>query len=275
MRQAGGMTVSFQPAGARVILPGFSLADTLECGQCFRWRMLSPGCYEGIAGGRRLALSQQGEELLFKGVGPDDFPFWREYFDLDTDYSVFIGNFYADETLRRACKAAAGIRILRQEPWEALCSFIISQNNNIPRIKGIVGRLCEQFGQPIEGGFAFPTPERLADETAETLAPLKAGFRAKYILDAAKKVSSGEVPLHKLAGMPLDDARAALTSICGVGPKVAECALLYGSHRLEAFPVDTWIKKVLAEYYPEGFPDAIAPRGVAQQFLFFFVRTAK
>lgn len=269
------MTISFQSEGTRVILPGFSLADTLECGQCFRWRMLQPNCYEGIANGRRLIISQQGEELLFKDVGPNEFPFWRDYFDLDTDYSAFIENFCTDETLRLACRAAGGIRILRQEPWEALCSFIISQNNNIPRIKAIADRLCVQFGQPIAGGFAFPTPERLASETPETLAPLKAGFRAKYILDAARKVTSGEVPLQKLAAMPLDEARRLLMSICGVGPKVAECALLYGCHRLDAFPVDTWIKKVLAQYYPEGFPDVITPRGVAQQFLFFFIRTAK
>ena len=262
----------FSPEGARVTLKGFSLADTLDCGQCFRWEQNPDGSFSGMAEGRALTIRQQGDELLLCGVGEADFPFWRRYFDLDADYGAMIRCFPADETLQRACGQAGGIRLLRQEPWEALCSFIISQNNNIPRIKGIIGRLCEQFGQPVPGGFAFPRPEELADRTVEELAPLRAGFRAKYILDAAEKAASGVLLLARLETAPLEEARQALQTIRGVGPKVAECALLYGFHRLDAFPVDTWIKKVLARYYPGGFPDCGGYEGLAQQFLFHYIR---
>lgn len=273
MVQTDSLTVSFLPEGARITLPGFSLADTLDCGQCFRWEALPAGGFRGIVSGRALTASQEGESLLLHGVTEEDFPFWSRYFDLETDYASMAAVFSKDPTLEKACRAAGGIRLLRQDPWEALCCFIISQNNNIPRIKGIVSRLCEQFGEPLAEGFAFPRPEALAGRTAEELSPLRAGFRAKYILDAAEKAASGALPLTDLETMPMDEARALLTTIHGVGPKVAECALLYGLHRLEAFPVDTWIKKALARYYPDGFPPFAEPRGVAQQFLFHYIRT--
>lgn len=247
----------------------FSLRDTLGCGQCFRWDEREDGSFSGIVGGRRVIARQDGGSVVLDG-GEEEF--WRRYFDLETDYGALIEKFSADPTLKLACEKAGGIRLLRQEPWETLCSFIISQNNNIPRIKGIIGRLCETFGEEIEGGFAFPSPEVLAGRTVEELAPLRAGFRAKYILDAAEKVADGRLDLQALESMPLEEARAQLMTIQGVGPKVAECALLYGLHRLEAFPVDTWIKKALARYYPEGFPELAEPRGVAQQFLFHYIR---
>ena len=144
--------------------------------------------------------------------------------------------------MAKACKFASGIRLLRQDSWEVLCSFIISQNNNIPRIKGIISRLCEHYQ-------GFPTPQELANENIDSLSFLRAGFRAKYILDASRLVASGELDLDKVAIMPIDDARKALMTIKGVGPKVAECALLFGMYRTEAFPIDVWIKRVLEEYY--------------------------
>lgn len=272
MGQTDQLAVSHLPQGTLVNLPGFSLKDTLDCGQCFRWECLPDGSFHGIVSGRELTVSQRPEGVLFHRTGQEDFPFWRRYFDLDTDYAAMALLFSQDETLRLACERAGGIRLLRQDPWEALCSFIISQNNNIPRIKGIVSRLCEGFGDPVEGGFSFPSPEVLARCSLEDLAPLRAGFRAKYILDAAQKAASGALPLDQLETLPLPQAREALMTVHGVGPKVAECALLYGFHRLEAFPVDTWIKKALARYYPGGFPAFAEPRGVAQQFLFHYIR---
>ncbi|MGI5896643.1 MAG: DNA-3-methyladenine glycosylase family protein [Oscillospiraceae bacterium] len=253
---------------------GFSLKDTLDCGQSFRWEETN-GIFSGVAFGRALTIAQQEDKLLLYGVGPDELPFWREYFDLDGDYSRLQELYLTDPVLEQACRFAGGITLLRQEPWEALCSFIISQNNNIPRIKGIVKRLCESFGAPVGPGIhAFPVPEQIAGLQLDDLAPLRAGFRAKYILDAAQKVADGTVDLEAARTLPLEQARAHLMQIMGVGPKVAECALLYGLHRLEAFPVDVWMKRVLERFYPNGFPPVECP-GVAQQYLFHSVRCGK
>ena len=155
-----------------------------------------------------------------------------------------------------------------------MCSFIISQNNNIPRIKGIIERLCTFFGEDLGGGdFSFPSAERLAVLSEQDLAPIRSGFRAKYILDAARRVASGETELEKVAAMPIDEARAELQKIKGVGPKVAECALLYGFGRAEAFPVDVWVKRIMQELYPEGLPACTENvEGIAQQYLFHWRR---
>ncbi len=258
-----------------ITLPHFDLARTLDCGQAFRWGRLADGAFHGVAFGRPLTVRQAGDRLFFSCGQADFEEIWCHYFDLDRDYDALCESFRADPVMRRALAACPGIRVLRQEPWEALCSFIISQNNHIPRIKGIIGRLCETFGEPLGGGdFAFPSPERLAALTVSDLAPLRAGFRAGYILDAARKTASGEVRLESLSAMPLEQARAVLQQIRGVGPKVAECALLYGCGRTDAFPVDVWMKRVLAECYPEGLPACMqGNEGIAQQYLFEWRRT--
>lgn len=198
---------------------------------------------------------------------------WAPYFDLERDYSAVCRTLASDPVLVSAIAFAPGLHLLRQEPWEALCSFILSQNNNIPRIRGIIARLCALFGEPVDGGFAFPVPERLAELTENDLAPIRSGFRAKYVLDAAQRVASGQLDLGALSGMPLEEARAALRTIRGVGPKVAECALLYGCGRVECFPVDVWIRRVLDCLYPQGFPAGFGPiAGIAQQYLFHYAR---
>lgn len=274
------MTIKEQNGGILVRLRNFSLADTLDCGQCFRWETEDGFTFRGCHAGHFLTVTQQptadhGEtELFFHHTTREKFEtVWRPYFDLDTDYETMQQVFRNDPTLSLACDYAGGIRILRQEPWEALCSFIISQNNNIPRIKGIIARLCESFGERTEGGYTFPRPERIALLSLDDLSPLRAGFRAKYILDAAQKIAAGAIDLPSVAAMPIDEARQVLRTIHGVGPKVAECALLFGFYRREAFPIDTWIKKVLNVYYPGGFPDfAVPDGGVAQQYLFHYVR---
>lgn len=156
---------------------------------------------------------------------------------------------------------------MRQDSWECLISFIISQNNNIPRIKGIIDRLCGMYGG------RFPEAGELSEETPESLEPLRSGFRAKYICDAAVKTASGVTDLAGIAAMPIEDARTELKKISGVGPKVAECVLLFGMHRTDAFPVDVWIKRVLSEYYPNGFPEYLKENaGIAQQYLFHYIR---
>ena len=249
------------------------LALTLDCGQCFRWTE-SGGVFSGIVCGRSITARQLPDGIELGNISEGDEQFWEDYFDISLDYGALTAQFSADETLKTACTAAAGIRILRQEPFETLISFIISQNNNIPRIKGIISRLCEGFGERLhDGGYAFPTAERLASLREEDLAPLRAGFRARYILDAARKVHSGEVSLDGVSRAGSDEAREMLRKIVGVGDKVADCTLLFGFHKLDVFPKDVWIKRALAEYSPDGLPECIKGyEGVAQQFLFEYTR---
>lgn len=250
----------------------FSLADTLNCGQCFRWDECPDGAFEGIVEGRFARVRQTPRGLELEGDGGEEF--WGDYFDIKTSYAAVRARLCGDKTLAEAAAFAPGIRVLRQYPWETLCSFIISQNNNIKRIRGIVARMCECFGEKLPGGgYAFPKPESLAGLTADDLAPLRSGFRAWYILDAASKAASGEIDLAKVALMPLDEARAELQKIKGVGPKVAECALLYGFGRGECFPLDVWMKRAMKELFPEGLPECAKENaGIAQQYIFHFAR---
>lgn len=251
----------------------FDLDETLDCGQAFRWTKVESGydcTYEGCFLNDSLRISQlRPGEFVFHDTTEEKFlAKWVDYFDFNTNYSELKRCFSEDETLSKACSFAGGIRLLRQDSWECLISFIISQNNNIPRIKGIIGRLCDNYGG------IFPTARQLSSETPDSLAYLRSGFRAKYICDAASRVDSGASPLAEIAEMPIDTARAALKEIKGVGPKVAECVLLFGMHRTEAFPVDVWIKRVLEQYYPDGFPDFAAQNaGIAQQYLFHYIRS--
>ncbi len=272
-------TVPFNNSPEKGRLPcavPFDLAQTLDCGQAFRWREVSPGRWEGVAFGKVLALEQQGEQVWFLCTQEDLEATWQAYFDLGVDYgSKRAALSQMSPALKEAADFAPGIRILRQEPWEALCSFIISQNNHIPRIKGIIERLCVQLGEPIPGtGWAaFPAPERLAACTLEDLAPLRAGFRAKYLLDAARKVVSGEVDLEKVAASPVEEGRQELQKIFGVGPKVAECALLYGFHKTQCFPLDVWMKRAMATLLPGHSPQEFGENaGLAQQYLFHYSR---
>ena len=247
---------------------------TFGCGQCFRWERQADGSWSGIVYAHALTVRANGTGIFIEGVGEAEADLISGYFDLDRDYSAIASRLCCDPALAAAVAFAPGIRILRQEPWEALCSFIISQNNNIPRIKGIVSRLCTQFGEQIgDALYAFPSVERIAALTEDDLAPLRSGFRAAYIIDGARRVASGEIPLDALSTMPLDEARSALMKIKGVGPKVADCALLFGSGRFDAFPVDVWVRRVLARFYPDGFPQHLACYGgLAQQYLFHYAR---
>lgn len=248
------------------------LDETLDCGQAFRWVKIPSDyecTYEGYFLNDKLTVSQTKKgEFIFHNTNEKNFlEKWVNYFDFNTDYSELKRCFSEDKTLAAACSFAGGIRLLRQNSWECLISFIISQNNNIPRIKGIIQRLCGNYGGN------FPDTSQLSKETADSLGYLRSGFRAKYIADAAEKVNSGACDLKSIAEMPIDEARTALKNIKGVGPKVAECVLLFGMHRTEAFPVDVWIKRVLNQYYPDGFPDfAKANGGIAQQYLFHYIR---
>lgn len=252
-----------------------NIALTLDCGQAFRWEEREQGVWHGVVRGRAVDISQQGSEITVSGdVRDGDEKLWTDYFDLERDYGAICEELKSDKWLKTAIDEYSGIRILRQDSWEALCSFIISQNNNIPRIKGIIQRLCANFGEDLgNGDYSFPEAETIAKCSVEDLAPLRSGFRAKYIIDAARKVSDGTVNLNKLADCDMDEARNELIQIKGVGAKVAECTLLYGCGRIEAFPVDVWVRRIMSELYPDGLPECTQNiEGIAQQYLFHWRR---
>lgn len=250
-----------------------SLKDTLSCGQCFRfsntenvWTVIA-GVDENV---RTLSLSQ--EEIC--KIEQDSF--WSDYFDLQTDYESLKQQFSKkDDVLKAACEFAPGIRILNQDKWEAFCSFVISQNNNIKRIMGIVQRMSEQFGkQNSRGVYGFPSSRTIAGLSEEQLRQIGLGFRASYVLNTARAVEDGL--LESLELLDVTDARNELMKIKGVGPKVADCALLFGCHRLECFPMDVWMKRVMADYFPGKDGKYFGPyAGVAQQYLFHWIRNSK
>lgn len=253
----------------------FDLAVTLQCGQCFRFAP-SEGGFLGVGRDVPLFIRQVDERtLLLADTTPEQFrEVWFDYFDLGRSYSELRRRMGAFPALGAAAEFAPGLRVLRQGRWEALATFILSQNNNLARITGIVERLCQSFGQPLGRGlFTFPAPEALAALSVEELAPLRAGFRAKYLLDAARRVASGSLDLEAVAALPTAEAAEQLCQIHGVGPKVARCALLYGFGHADALPVDVWIGRVLACHFPGGFPAELGDcAGLVQQFLFEYAR---
>lgn len=256
----------------------FSLSQTLDCGQAFRFEELANGRWGGVACDRYLELEilENGQVVLYNVDEKEFENIWRDYFDLDRNYSEIIEKISTNEVLKNASQYGKGIRVLNQPPWETLCSFIISQNNNIKRIKGIISRLCETYGEETPGGYTFPTAQKLATLTPEDLAPLRAGFRAKYIIDAAKKVANGEVNLEALKDLPYEKAQAELLKIKGVGPKVADCALLFSHRHIDAFPKDVWIKRALTVLFGGELPkEAVPYAGIVQQYIFFYARETK
>lgn len=256
----------------------FNVELSLFCGQAFRWMKNEDGSFTGTVKGRVLNISQKENQIILKNTTKDDFEnIWSDYFDLGRDYAGICRKFENDKYLKNAKEEYYGIRVLNQEPWEALCSFIISQNNNIPRISGIIKRLCENFGDRIDDeNYSFPSYEKLKDVTVDELGILRAGFRAKYIADAVSKLNSEEISLESIKKMPIEQARQELMKIKGVGAKVAECTLLYGFGRKEAFPVDVWVKRIMSELYPDGLPECTKDvEGIAQQYLFHWRRNLK
>ena len=258
----------------------FSLDATFGCGQCFRFEKSEDGKWRAVARGKELCLYEEGEEIVFENVSEAEFyKIWAEYFDLGYDYETFWENACGDETLLgivRACAPAPGdaLHILRQEPFEALCSFLISQNNHIPRIRRIIRALCEKFGAPLgENAFAFPTAAAIASLSCEDLAPLRCGYRAQYLIDAAQQIEAGKIDLSLPEKAPLAQGRAELMKIFGVGPKVADCVLLYGFHRMEAFPVDVWMRRATARFFPGRDTAGFGPyAGLAQQYIYAYSR---
>ena len=272
-------------------LKDFDLKHIFDCGQCFRWNKTNDGAYIGVAKGKALKISQRGDTVTLHSTSINDFnDVWRGYFDLDTDYGEIKKKLSSDSVMREAIGYGGGIRILEQELWEATASFIISSSNNIPRIKGIIERLCALYGEEIhymgDIYYSFPTAEKLSQLTREDLAPIRAGYRDKYILDAADKFARGLFDSAYLRSVSADEAKKELMTIMGVGEKVANCILLFGLNHTDAFPVDVWIKRIMEYCYFDGevTREEVAQKaaekfgslgGYAQQYLFFYARENK
>lgn len=263
----------------------FDIEQIFDCGQCFRFSALNKEntavtTYEGVAFDRYIKIEQTADILTFYNTDEAEFrAVWHQFLDLDTDYASIIDGFDDDKTLNEAAHFADGIRILKQDKWETLCSFIISQNNNIPRIKGIIENMSARFGKEIyrdgdKAYYSFPTAKALYDAGEEEIFALKTGFRAKYIFDAAKRVCENPFFLTEVSGLDTEAASEQLQLIKGVGKKVAACTLLFGFERYDSFPVDVWVKRILETYYPaersRHFDGKYA--GVAQQYLFYYER---
>ena len=258
--------------------PCLDIETTLFCGQAFRWQKKENGSFHGVVKNKIIDIDVREKEIIFRNVNDEETKkLIEDYFDLKRDYKKICEGLSRDNSFKTAFNEYKGIRILRQDSWEALCSFIISQNNNIPRIMGIIDRFCKAFGEKLnEEDYSFPSYKSLKGITAEELAPLRAGFRGKYIADAVEKLNRGEISLAEIEKMPIEEARQELCKIKGVGAKVAECTLLYGFGRMEAFPVDVWVKRIMAEMYPEGLPEFFkGNEGIAQQYLFHWRRQQK
>lgn len=251
-----------------------------NCGQCFRFAKTGDNAYEGVAFGKYLRTEKHdGKKVLLYGADRDDFEnVWSDFFDLGTDYAAVTDGFVGvGNVMEAAARTAKGIRILRQDPWETLCSFIISQNNNIPRIKKIIEALCRAYGEKLfspDGRefYSFPTAKRLFEVGEAEIFSFKTGFRAKYIYDAAAKVASGDIDLTAIYGMDTASAAEYLKKIKGVGDKVAACVLLFAYHKTDSFPIDVWVKKIIAKYFDGTVPDFGDFAGIAQQYLFYYER---
>lgn len=261
---------------------GINLENTFESGQCFRWIKISSNEYEGVCSDKAVHLYSEKNNklyinLLSQKFTDEDEIFFKNYFDVNAKYKDILKKICSKSNiLKKAMHFAPNIRILHQDPWETLCSFIISQNNNIIRIKNIIERFCFFFGKKItDQHHAFPTYQSISTKNVKDLEVIRSGFRARYIIDAAQKIASGEVNLEALRDIPTDLARAELMKIKGVGEKVADCTLLYGYDRLEVVPKDVWINRAIKVLFPgtEDLTEIFGEyAGVAQLYIFNYVR---
>jgi len=272
-------------------LKDFNLKHIFDCGQCFRFNQIDENTYFGVAKGKALKISQNGDSVTMFDTSKEDFEnIWYDYFDLGRDYGEIKSELSCDDIMKEAIFYGDGIRILNQDLWEATVSFIISASNNIPRIKGIIERFCESYGDKIEymgkTYYTFPDIEKTASLTKEDLSVIRAGYRDKYIMDAASKFKNGELSEDDIRSMSAQDAKKALMSINGVGNKVSDCILLFGLNKADSFPVDVWIKRIMEYCYfdSEQSIDTISEfankkfgklGGYAQQYLFFYARENK
>lgn len=256
----------------------FSIPQICESGQCFRLDPAGGRAYELIAGDRWLGIEAGEKETVLSCSEEEYEEFWKDYFDLGTEYDSYLDRISGDDPyLAEAARFGSGIRILRQDTWEMIITFILSQQNNIRRIKGLIRALSERYGQKLRKPdgtvyYAFPDAQALAAATEKELREMKLGYRSRYICGSAGMIVRGEIDLSNLPEMKHARAREELMKLPGIGKKVAECICLFALHQMDAFPVDTHIQKVLDEHYREGFPfeQYRGCVGVMQQYIFYY-----
>ncbi len=273
----------------------FKVKDIFDCGQCFRWNEENDGSYTGIFGRNVLNVKESGEDIVFEGICDGNIEeICKNYFDLDRNYEEIKRNLSnVDENLKEAIKYGGGIRILNQDLWEMIISFIISANNNIPRIKGIIDRISAKYGHKIEFRgkefYTFPTVEELSKASKQDFRDLGAGFRDKYIYETTLMINNKIVSLEELQSEKnTKKVREKLLTLCGVGPKVADCILLFSSlKRFDVFPIDVWVRRVMNDLYIHNEDEKKVSKaqiekiavekfgeleGIAQQYLFYWKR---
>ena len=261
----------------KVRIPSFDLALTADSGQCFRFNRQQLGEYSLVAFGQHLLIRELGQDSFEFSCSQAHFDgLWRHYFDLQRDYQAICAQVHPDGSyLHQAVQYAGGLRILRQQPFETLISFIISQRKNIPAIKACVEKLSSRFGQQIQPGIhAFPEPEALALASETELSACGLGYRTPYIKNTARMVADGCIDLEDISKLPDEALQKELLRFPGVGIKVASCVMLFAYARMDAFPVDVWIERVLQAEYPQGFPVSqyAGVSGILQQHLFCYAR---
>ena len=274
----------------------FELNHIFDCGQCFRWNKQEDGSYTGVFKGNVLNVQKDNNEIIFQGmINGDIEEVVNEYFDLERNYQEIKSKLSKiDDNLDMSIKYGEGIRILNQDLWETIISFIISANNNIPRIKGIIERLSQNYGTPIkcndEVYYAFPSPEDLKDVTVSDFRSLGLGFRDIRLYETTHMILDKKVDLEKMPEKSTFEAREELLSLSGVGPKVADCILLFSTlKRFDVFPIDVWVRRVMNELYIKNEDETKVSKkeimnianekfgnleGIAQQYLFYWKREA-
>ena len=275
-------------------IDSFNLLHIFECGQCFRWNKETDGSYTGVFKNNVLNVKEDNGKIKFKGICNGNIEqVVKDYFDFDTDYAKIKETLSkVDEYLEESIKFGNGIRILNQDLWEVLISFIISANNNIPRIKGIIERISKQYGKKVEylgkAYYTFPTAEELSKASVEDLRKLGLGFRDKRVYETTQKIKQGEIDLNKIAQIEdTNEIREMLETLPGVGSKVADCILLFGLKRFEVFPIDVWVRRVMNDLYIKNEDETKVNKreieelaktkyanlaGIAQQYLFYWRR---
>lgn len=275
----------------------FELKDIFECGQCFRWNENKDGSYTGVINNAVINVKKNNSTIIFTGKTINNKNFEKiiqDYFDLDTNYDKIkmeLSNI--DNNLKEATKFGLGIRILNQDLWETIISFIISANNNIPRIKGIIERISKSYGKKIEWNgndyYLFPTPQELSKASVSDLRNLGLGFRDIRVFNTTHKILNNEISLDILKNnIKTNEIRDVLLQLDGVGPKVADCILLFGFHRFDVFPIDVWVRRVMNELYIKEDDEKKVSKerilkyakanfngieGLAQQYLFYYRRS--
>lgn len=269
----------------------FNPVHVFECGQCFRWERENDGSYTGVAMGRVINVLVKNHDLIIRNTDMQDFEnIWYEYFDLGRDYSQIMERVSVDDVIKKAVEYGRGIRLLKQDFFETLISFIISANNAIPRIAKIVKNLCRMYGDKIIWGgreyYTFPDTSRLARAMPEELSECRGGYRCRYIRETSAALDGEDVDIFHLSRTDVVQARNTLLKFCGVGNKVADCILLYTGRRYDVFPTDVWVRRVMESLYLKRqatmreISEFATARfgghaGFAQQYLFYYAREKK